>query len=347
MKLQKFYNHLRNSLVTLAILLFTSGATKAQPQEAAFRIGFYNLENLFHPSDDSLKADEEFTPQGSRYWSYYRYNKKLNQMAKVILSLGEWEPPAIMGLEEVENRQVLEDLIGTRVLEKISYRVVHYESPDRRGIDVALIYRLDKFRLIYSKPLPLKIAGDPAFKSRDMLYVKGVAGIEDTLHIIVCHWPSRYGGQAASEPKRIAAAETLHRFLDSLQTAHQQPNVIIGGDFNDEPANASLKLLCQAREGDSANLVNLMAEMDPNKGSHRHHGVWTYLDQIIVSRGLLITEKPRVKNDQAKVLSYDFLLEYDEKYPGYKPYRHFLGLRYHGGFSDHLPVYLDLKLSEY
>ena len=315
--------------------------------QETFRICYYNLENLFHPSEDSLTNDEEFTPEGGRHWSYYHYLRKINRMAKVMLSAGEWQAPAIIGMEEVECRQVVQDLLNSRVLNKFPYRLVHYESPDRRGIDVALIYRRDRFELIYSKPIAVKIPGQPGYRTRDMLYVKGLAGDEDTLHIFVCHWPSRYGGQAISEPKRLAASDILRGVVDSILAKNRNANIIIGGDFNDEASNKSLQRLTQpGLDKDSLSpLTNLMSKMEPGTGSHRHHGIWTYLDHIIVSKGLMNEDPPQISEFKAFVFKESFLLEEDEKYLGQKPYRHFLGYKYHGGFSDHLPVYVDVLLS--
>lgn len=330
-------------LVCSGLSLYSQSA-----DEQLFRVAFYNLENLFHPDDDSLTKDEEFTPTGDRHWSHYRYQNKVNQMAKAILSIGEWEPPAIVGLEEVENRQVVNDLLASPVLQKIPYRVVHYESEDRRGIDVALIYRLDRFRLIYSSKLRLFNSQQPNYRTRDILYIKGIADERDTLHLFVCHWPSRYGGQAISEPKRMAVSSMLKTFIDSLQMAHNGPNIIIGGDFNDEPQNQSLQFLCDTGTSGirARSLINLMAKLDPSQGSNRHHGIWTYLDQIIVSDNLMNDQSPMINSKKANVHRAGFLLEQDPKYPGDKPFRHFLGLRHHGGFSDHLPVYIDLILAD-
>lgn len=338
----------------LSTLVFFLGASQGEaqfqdsPTSEAFRICFYNLENLFHPSDDSLTNDEEFTTEGARHWTYFHYQRKINRMAKVILSAGEWDPPAIIGMEEVECREVVNDLIKSRVLNKFPYRPVHYESPDRRGIDVALIYRRDRFELLYSRPIPVKINGQPQYRTRDMLYVKGVAGGSDTLHLFVCHWPSRYGGQAVSEPKRIAASTALRRVVDSILENRLDAHIIIGGDFNDEAYNESLKQLVKhssKQDTSGSTLTNLMEYMAPGTGSHRHHGVWTFLDHIVVSESLLNSVNPRINQHRAFVFRESFLLEEDEKYLGQKPYRHFLGYSYNGGFSDHLPVYVDLILS--
>ncbi len=338
--------HRTGCILTCILLLVALHNLRAQSPEENFRVAFYNLENLFHPDDDSLTNDEEFTPEGMRYWSPYRYHEKSNRMAKAILSIGEWSPPAIVGVAEIENRQVLEDLVNGEVLRKFNYEILHYESPDRRGIDVAMLYRSDLFQPLFSKNYPLKIPGDPGFASRDILYVKGYADDLDTLHMMVVHWPSRYGGQAQSEPKRIQAAITVKGISDSIMAHNPKAAVVIAGDFNDEWHNESLfhSLGAQPelKADTSSHLINLMASLSPNSGSHRYRGVWSYLDQVVVSSALLDGEGMEIRDGKAKVVRHDFLLETDEKFPGQKPFRSFIGMRYNGGFSDHLPVFIDL-----
>ncbi len=334
---------MRFILICLSLLW---GITLAAQERNGTRVAFYNLENLFHPDDDSLKRDEEFTPDGTRYWSYYRYREKLNRMAKALLAIGDWEPPEIVGLAEVENRQVLEDLVASPVLRKFNYRVIHYESPDRRGIDVGAIYRADLFTVIQSRNIPVQMPDDPGFATRDLLYLKGLLRSGDTLHLIYCHWPSRYGGQQQSEPKRIQAALTVKKLTDSLFSKNPNQYIVVAGDFNDEWNNESLLKHLEARpfEGTppSDGLYNLMATMNPNQGSHRYRGQWAYLDQVIVSGALLNGSHLHIEDSKAHLTEKGFLLETDEKYPGQKPFRTFIGMRYHGGFSDHLPVYVDL-----
>lgn len=300
------------------------------------------MENLFDPTNDSTKNDDEFTPEGMRNWSDYRYHEKSNRMAKAILSIGEWEAPDVVGLAEVENRKVVEDLTQTEVLRKFNYEVLHYESPDRRGIDVAMIYRKDKLKLIYSKPIPVSMPEDPSFATRDILYAKMVTENNDTLNLMYCHWPSRYGGQAQSEPKRILAAQTVRRVTDSILNVDANAKIIIAGDFNDEWNNISLKDYLTNSASNSQTLINLMAKLPANQGSHRYRGVWSYLDQVIVSENLLDGKELDINNLNAEICTHEFLLEKDEKYPGQKPFRSFIGMKYHGGFSDHLPIYIDL-----
>ncbi|WP_417603524.1 endonuclease/exonuclease/phosphatase family protein [Owenweeksia hongkongensis] len=332
---------LRSSFLVLFLICI-----KLHAQKENQRIAFYNLENLFHPENDSLKNDDEYTPEGKRNWSFYRYNEKLNHMAKAILSIGEWQPPSIVGVAEVENKQALEDLISTEVLRKFNYGIIHFESPDRRGIDVGMLYRKDEFTPIASRPIPVKMLNDPNFVTRDILYCKGIFNKKDTVHLLFCHWPSRYGGQARSEPKRIQTALTLKHITDSLNMLPYPTYVIAAGDFNDEWTNISLHDTLKAQPLDTMlhgkSLINLMATLPPTQGSHRYRGTWSYLDQIIVSSSLLSNEAISIKDNTAKVTTHGFLLTTDDKYPGSVPFRTFLGYKYQGGFSDHLPVYVDL-----
>lgn len=339
---------------TYLLLLLACSLGFCLSSAGQYRVAFYNLENLFYPEDDSLTREEEFTPQGNRYWSWYKYRQKSARMAKAILSIGEWEAPSVVGLAEVENRQVLRDMVEGPVLRKIPYEIVHFESPDRRGIDVAALYRSDQLRLVQAKAFALIYPPDPDFRSRDMLFLR-LRGIGDSLSfcLLYCHWPSRYGGQAQSEPKRIAAAIRARRIYDSLR--REEPNLafLMLGDFNDEWHNQSLRETLQAKPPTEqepetqGELINMMAALDPNRGSHRYRGVWSYLDQIIVSENLLAPPGNwSVQPSTAQVVRHPFLLESDPKYPGEKPFRTFIGFRYHGGFSDHLPIFVDLKRQE-
>jgi len=335
----------------LCSLIFTyifilNGSLYSQSEENSYRIAFYNLENLFNPENDSLKRDDEFTPDGMRNWSHYRYREKSNRMAKALLTIGGWKAPEIIGVAEIEDRKVLEDLVNSNTLRKFNYGIIHYESPDRRGIDVAALYRKDIFEPLTSINIPVKMPNDPDFATRDILYIKGRFPNDDTVHLFYNHWPSRYGGQQQSEPKRIRAALTARKAVDSIQKANPNASIILLGDFNDEWNNISmleyLKALPSKSTSSNTSLVNLMAGLDKNSGSHRYQGVWSYLDQIIVSASLVDGEASDIVGTTAFVVKEDFLLERDEKYPGIKPFRSFIGMRYNGGFSDHLPVYVDL-----
>jgi endonuclease/exonuclease/phosphatase family metal-dependent hydrolase len=294
------------------------------------------VENLFHPSVDSLNGnpDQSFTPEGDYQWHFGSYYERINRLAKVLINLSDssFQSPALMGLAEVECQEVLEDLRLKSPLRKLDYQWVHYDSPDRRGIDVAILYRRDLLRLIDSKKIPFVWPKEKEYRSRDMLYAKFKTKAGTYLQVIICHWPSRYGGQAASEPKRLQAARILGRFCDSIALINQDP-ILIMGDFNDGPGDKSLSYLCDSLQ--NIGFENLMKSLNPALGSHRYQGNWEYLDQILIRRD----SSSRLA--KAQVFRADFLLEEETKFPGYKPKRAFKGRFFTTGFSDHLPIYLD------
>jgi len=319
--------------------------------KSSYRVMFYNVENLFDTMDDPEKNDNEFTPEGSRYWSEYRYKQKLSNIYKVIVAVGEWDLPILVGLSEVENRKVLEDLLNFTPLYKTDYKIIHYESPDARGIDVALLYRSELFKPINHKPVrvvwPASIGKGT---TRDILYVSGTTQEGDTLHIFVNHWPSRWGGQMETEEKRMFVAKLLKTQTDSIFKLNSFANIIIMGDLNDYPTDRSLleslKTNTSFEKIKSDKLYNLSYYLQEVKklGTHKYDGQWGILDQIIVSGTLLDTTRNIYTTpDNAHVFSPDFMLEPDEKYTGKRVNRTYIGYKYHGGYSDHLPTYVDLK----
>jgi endonuclease/exonuclease/phosphatase family metal-dependent hydrolase len=306
---------------------------------------FYNTENFFDTYDDTLTDDNDFLPGGLMRWNLTRYNRKVNSIYKTIIAAGEWEPPAVVGLCEIENRKVLEDLIYGTYLSKYDYRIIHEESSDRRGIDVCLIYRRKLAGILhysYWKPEKLK---DKDFTSRSILYVKMALG-GDSIHIIVNHWPSRRGGVLAGEDSRSSISEMIREKVDSIfLNNHSDPKIIILGDFNCTPDDRVIRSLVVSSDTIKS-LINLSANLD-NKttGTYRYQGRWEMIDQVIVSRKLLETKKglytePKLLN----IFNPDFLMKKDPKYPGLTPFSTYSGYRYQGGFSDHLPVILDLKI---
>lgn len=334
-----------------AALLFLFIISKAQvqsvedPLEPSFRVVFYNLENLFHPDDEPDKRDDEFTAEGNRRWTNWRYTTKLNRMAKVIRIAGEWHPPVLVGLCELENYQTLEDLVATPPLRKSGYEIAHYESPDRRGIDTGLLIQKQRFAVVQSCNIAVRLKDDEDYKTRDILYVKGYLMGSQCLHLFVNHWPSRRGGQSASEHLRVNAAQTARNVIDSILHHNPEAHILVMGDFNDEWYNNSLfRTLGAGSLDSSATLVNLMAGMNENYGTHRYAGHWAYLDQMIVSASLLDGKGLEVKDHRAHVVQHAFLFEEDKKYPGLVPMRTFKGFKYQEGFSDHLPIYLDLVI---
>ncbi|MEW5844715.1 MAG: endonuclease [Bacteroidota bacterium] len=314
---------------------------------AKHRVMFYNVENLFDPFDDSLTRDEEFTPTGQRYWTWGKMEAKINGIYKVIMAVGELDPPVLVGMCEVENGFVLHKLVNDTPLSKFEYSVIHRESPDPRGIDVALLYRPDRFRVQERAFIPVVFTDDSARKTREILYVRGMLG-GDTLHVFVNHWPSKYGGELESESGRFAAANTLKRKIDSIRVFYPEARILVMGDLNDEPESTPVVEGLGACERNDSNcpsgLINIAAILkNRGFGSYKYQGTWGIIDQIIVSQSLLSGKHILYTSPQkAAVFENDQLLEPDKQYSGKKPFRTFIGYRYHGGYSDHLPVYIDL-----
>jgi len=349
-------NGFRPILISTLFFLFPLFNFSAFGQEAlsckdnSARIMFYNVENLFDIYDDSLTRDEEFTPDGERRWSNRRFYNKLNNIYKVIMAVGQWEPPAIIGLCEIENRFVLEKLIYETPLKNFGYKIIHYDSPDRRGIDVALLYREGCFIPFHHEPVQVIFPHDTARKTRDILYVKGLLFDKEMVHIFVNHWPSRFGGYMASKTSRETAARTLKHKTDSLFTINPNLNILIMGDFNDNPSDESLNVVLKAgnpeKNASNGELYNLMKLFtDRNLGTLKYREGWDIFDQFIVSGNLLQSESNvRIKDFRAEIFSTDFLLEDDKTFFGKKLFRTYNGFKYTGGYSDHLPVYLDIQL---
>jgi endonuclease/exonuclease/phosphatase family metal-dependent hydrolase len=320
----------------------------------SMRIMFYNCENLFDPADDSLKFDESFTPEGNNHWSNSKYWTKQKHLAKVISALGGWEIPAIVGLCEVENKHVLINLAYNTSLKKYKYGIIHHESPDRRGIDVAMLYQKKKFTVIKDTAYHVFFPFDTAGRTRDILYVKGIALNTDTLHIFVTHWPSKYGGAFVTIPKRKYVARQIKSYSDAILKENPNAHIIIMGDFNDTPIDESVTQGLKAKSPEhykKGDLVNLMYPLNNGiRGTHFYAGPtgneWSVLDQMVVSTALLdSTSTLFVKNSRAHIFSAGFLLEQNDK-GIIVTNRTFIGMKYHGGFSDHLPVYLDIEKKE-
>jgi predicted extracellular nuclease len=310
------------------------------------RIMFYNLENLFDTYDDPLTSDDDFTADGLKSWSYYRYQKKLNDLAKVIIALGEWNPPAVIGVCEVENFQVLLDLTTKTPLETFGYQIIHENSGDSRGIDVALLYRPERVKKIDHVSIRLK---NTEWKTRDILLARlFFPHTGDTIQVFVNHWPSRYGGKEQTEPKRFEIAYLLRHHIDSLQIIDPDLKILIMGDLNDEPTDKSLEKILKALPADKTinrhQLYNLcFDEYGNGKGTlvfKEINNTWFLFDQIIVSGSLIDGEGLIVKGRNIKIFDPPWILN-DEK-----PFRTYQGPIYKGGFSDHLPIFIDLYQDE-
>ncbi len=329
--------------VMMGIWILGTAAVKDPP--TTLTVMFYNVENLFDTLDDPATQDDDFTPMGAKAWNSERYQKKLEDLAKVIASVVEKDHPVLVGLSEVENRQVTEALARTGKLKRVGYRVVHEESPDRRGIDVALLYDPSRFRYLSHKSLPIRFPRDTT-RVRDILYVKGRAG-DEMLHIFVNHWKSRSGGIRATEQKRIYSAVVLRRAVDSILNFEPQAKIIIMGDFNDEPTNQSVMQILMAankrKNTGRRDLYNLMYDLHNlhDTGTYSYKGHWLMLDQIIVSYPLLHDRTGwHTRYEGGHIYSSPALLYENPKAGRPVPNRTYAGPNYVGGVSDHLPVYV-------
>ncbi len=311
----------------------------------SLRVMFYNVENLFNPNEDSITSDDEYQPDGMRGWTYNRLKRKQINIAKVVLAVGGWDPPELVGVCEVEDYSVLYGLTNDTPLKNFGYKIVHRNSPDPRGIDVALLYRPDKFKILFSTPISVRFPFDTAARTRDILFVKGIACKRDTLNVFVNHWPSKFGGATATIPKRKYVASVLRKLSDSLLSLNPNANILIIGDLNDSPYDESVSKVLQAKM-DSVNLApddlyNMLAAagLSWKKGTIKFREEWETIDHIIVSKPLLSHSTPH----SMQIFDAPFLLQDDEVWFGKKPFRTYYGAKYIGGFSDHLPVYSDFN----
>jgi len=296
---------------------------------------FYNVENLFDPSNDSLKMDDDFTPEGAKRWGYKRYQAKLSAIYKTLIAASGGEPAGIIGLCEVENLQTLEDLTAGTPLKETDYEIIHQESADPRGIDVALLYQRDVFAPISTEFIAVRSSGPKEWTGREILYAKGVIFGTDTIHVFVNHWPARLGGAKESEGKRLRAAAALKQKTDSLFLHEINPRILIMGDMNDNPDDKSLRIL----QGGSPGLINMTAPLyRKGEGTLTYSGEffrWFLFDQFIVSTALC--EGP-LKAGEARIFNPEWLCDPDSG----KPFRTYSGNWYLGGFSDHFPVFMDI-----
>lgn len=315
-----------------------------QAQEA--KIMFYNVENLFDPIDDPKTQDNDFTPAGKKRWTWGRLSKKRNDIAKTIIATGEGNAPVLVGLAEVENFLVLKQLVEQTPLAKIGYTIVHHDSPDPRGIEVALLYRNDRFKLLHQHFYKLTYPSGSS-QTREILYVKGLIDSRDTLHVLVNHWPSKIGNAQQALVKRMTAARKAKAICDSIFNTNPSANIIVMGDFNDGPESVVIIKGLEALPPDtliiSNRLYNLMLPLaGKGEGSYKYKTEWELIDLFFVSGNLMPTACNHTCYKDAYVFKADFLLENDKKYHDRRPFRTYDGMKYLGGISDHLPVILTM-----
>lgn len=314
-------------------------------KQAIQRLAFWNVENLFDTKDDEAKNDDAFTPGGENHWNNKRYSKKLNDIYHVLAASGEREGngfvmPIVVGLAEVENDKVLRDLCKGTPLRKFGYHFVHYESPDIRGIDNALLYRKGHYAPFFTQAISVSDSSI-GLVTRDILLVEGTTKSGDTLIVLVNHFPSKRGG-AEAETRRNQVAKRLRYTMDTIAIRHPRAAIVVMGDLNAGPDEPEITQTLM-KSGQGA-FTNLMERMVKGEGSHKYQGNWSYLDQIIVSSNMLDGKCGlQVEGGKAMVLMPEFMMVDDETHFGKKPFRTYQAMKYLGGYSDHLPVIIEIK----
>ena len=341
--------------ISLLIVLFISFTPIFSQEKKAYKvntIAFYNLENLFDTENDPLTYDDDRTPDGKDHWTEEIYQDKLKNMAKVMAEIGanvSGNTPTIIGVCETENRKVLEDLVNQETLVEKDYGIIQFDSPDRRGIDVALLYKKKLFTPTHYKAKELLIYDDndksKRVFTRDQLVVSGMLDGEK-IHLIVNHWPSRSGGEKRSRSKRIKAAKLNRQIIDSIFSDEPYAKIITMGDFNDDPTSPSVKDHLNAqRESNGMQMRELFNPMEDlakqGYGSLAYRDSWNLFDQIIISTELTKKDFSSYRFYQAGIYNKTYLVNAHGRYKGY-PYRSFASGSYTGGYSDHFPVYIYL-----
>ncbi len=320
-----------------------SAFAKANKNTKKITVGFYNLENLFDTKDDPEKLDNDFTPSGFKKWNEKRYAKKLKKLGEVIAKIGEKEsnsPPALLAVAEVENATVLEDLVQVKSLKKHDYGIVHFDSPDERGIDVGLLYRKDLFKISSAKTQTVYLESESGERdyTRDILYVQGSL-LDNPVHLLINHWPSRRKGSNETSHKRIKAAQENRKLIDDIRSRDEDARIIVLGDFNDGPYDISVKDHLVQKD-----LYNPMVFLNTKyQGSLNHNFEWYLFDQIILSTNFMRIHQNNFKYLHSNIYNEKYLTEFRGKFKG-NPFRTYAGKRYLGGYSDHFPVYITFKI---
>lgn len=339
-------------ILSLCVLLFCLLPVRGQEKKDTllFRVMSYNVENLFDWKHDTLKNDYDFLPDATRHWTYARYKKKLNRIARVITALGEWQLPALVGLCEVENNRVLRDLTRYSLLREAGYRYILADSPDERGIDVALLYQRGVFKPLSVQSLNVPPPRPDSRPTRHVLHVSGLLLSGDTLDVLVVHFPSRAQGARRTEAYRINAAKRVRQAADSVLSLRRKPQILIMGDMNETSDEPAVQLLLNgfSAEGHNFpfyNLITPSAGKRQPKGTYKYRGVWQQLDYLMVSPSLMQPDASmHILPGQAGIFHTSFLLCPDRNYGGMQPHRTFHGMKYQDGTSDHLPVWADFHI---
>jgi len=341
-----FYSMRRSCLF---IVLFVLATCWSLGQERVYheQVMFWNVENAFWPDNDSLRQDDEFTPDGMRHWTKGRLRHKLLQLTRVLLAAGSGRAPMLVGLAEVEGDSVMRYWTQSTPLWDLHYEYVVTHGPDARGIQTALLFQPGDFRLIESAGYDVEMPSDIR-PTRQILHAAGRVVSGDTVDVLVCHLPSRLGGARQSQPGRDAAHRRLMQLADSLVAERHSPHLVVMGDMNDHPS--------RRRAWWGSGYQNLMVPLQralkrhPSYlGSHKYQGEWGFLDQFIVNDSWIqqssIEGGSKCSLSNPRVFSPDFILTEDDSHLGHRPFRSYYGYQYEGGYSDHLPILLDLQLA--
>lgn len=325
--------------LTIVFILLAMAGVRCHAMPDSMLVMCYNVENLFDCVDDSLKDDDEFLPHSIRAWHTGRFKRKMANLSRAVINSGHGCIPAIVGLCEVENDYVMHYLTAYAPLKQLGYRYVMTDSRDSRGIDVAVMYQREKYMLISANPISADISATGAPPTRDMLHCSGRVATGDTLDVIVCHLPSRRGGSIQADRARGLLLKRMREYADSVRRLRHHPNVVMMGDFNMEANDSHLT----ATFGDGKYSVLTASYVDSvNVGSYKYRALWQTFDHIIVNREMCAPSAP-LRAAGAKVVDDTYLLENDDKYFGLRPCRTYYGMRYKGGYSDHLPVVTVLR----
>ena len=339
---------MKKVLLLLSVMAFALSSATAQ--QKPHMVAFWNLENLFDIYDDPETHDEEFTPNGVKQWNEIKYAKKLANVERVLFDIAavQKEYPIVIGVSEIENRSVLEDLVEQPKLKGANYRICHYDSPDARGVDVAFLYRSDVFKLEGSDNIKLNVEELPNFRTRDLVVMWGTIDGEP-FYFLVSHWPSRLGGKEASQFKRDACAKQIREIKDSLLANNPATKVIVMGDFNDDATDASLVKVMGAKgkvkELETGDFFNPFNEMlRANQGTLAYQDSWNLFDNICVTENLVNASEGEYRLIKGKkfygnIFVRNYMLQQEGQYKGY-PLRTFVSNNFQNGFSDHFPVYI-------
>ncbi len=308
-----------------------------------FTIAFYNVENLFDTIDDPKTADNDFTEKGRLKWTTSRFEKKVRNLGTIIHQIGFKEtnnPPALIGLAEIENAKVLKALINSDGLKNLDYGYIHFDSKDERGIDTALLYRKDVFSIINQKAHPVVLENDKEEKdyTRDVLEVTGIIS-GNKVHVLINHWPSRRAGIEASEPSRLKVSSINQKIIRDIRNNDLEAKIIVMGDFNDDPESKSVKTLVANAMYNPMELL-----LTKEKGSLTYKGNWNLFDQIIISQNFIQQYGNKLRFEKAFILDLKTVKVFEGIYKGH-PFRTYAGPNYLGGISDHFPVYTIFKVS--